>query len=446
MKSARGIFLAAALMVVVLPSWAVEAFMAFDVINQVMYTVVRSGTRDEVWADVTYQQSDTGGYIGQGDMCWPSPDHCVAEVTLAPVDPGRSLNMVDGAENVITSRIILYTSQSRTESYDTMTVTDTLVAHVSPMRTEGYYSYRAEAGCVPVMPDTIMINSAFCAWICHGSYVIPIYCEDPHYTPDQLQVTVSNGCAPSGYAFPTHCNDPLCPRIDWQVFSSFNRVYPNCRLYLVITYCIGDPGCICIWRSDFYLPVEILGFSRVVGDGRVTLNWRTASETGRNTFIITRSNQRNGVYETVYSIEGLGGTSGHAYGWTDTQVENGRTYYYELHVMDEEGQHVYNVSGETVILEATPRAGVPLEYALLQNYPNPFNSATTFGFALPEAGHVTLKVFDLLGRDVATVVDRDMEADAYTISWSADGLPTGVYLYTLTSGEFSQTKKMLYVK
>jgi hypothetical protein len=448
MKSARAIFVIIALLCVVLPSYAIEAFMAFDVTNQKMYTVVRNEYRDDIWANVTYLQSDTGGYIGQCNVLWPSADQCVAEASLWPVDVGRAANMVDGAENVITSQIVLYTGADRTETYDTLTVTDTLVAHVSPNRTEGHYSYRAETGCVPVMPDTIRINSAFCAWVCHGSYVIPIACENPNYTPELLQVSVANGCAPTGSEYPTHCNNPLCARVDPRVFSWFKRVFPNCRLYLTLTYCIADPGCVCIWRSDFYLPVEILGFSRMVGDGRVTLNWQTGSETGQNTFIVTRCEQRDGIYETVHAEDGVGGATGYNYGWTDLQVVNGRTYYYKLHVMDADGQHVYNVNGVPVILEATPRAGgeVPSAYSLWQNYPNPFNSQTNFTFAVPEAGHVTLKVFDLLGRGVATVVDRDLTADAYTVSWSADGLPAGVYMYTLTSGEFSQTKKMLYLK
>ena len=446
MKCARVIFAVIALACVVVPVYANSAFMAFDVANQKMYAIVRGDYGEEIWAEVTYLQSDTGGYIGQCIILWPSPDQCVAEAPLRPVDPGRATNMDDGEENVIAAQIVLYTGSDRTESYDTLTVTDTLVAHVDEITQEGHYSYRAETGCVPIMPDTIHINTAFCAWVCHGSYVIPIFCESPEYTADLIEVTVSNGCAPSGYEYPTHCNDPLCPRIDWRVFSQFKRVFPGCRLYLTMTYCIADPGCICIWRSDFFLPVEILGFSRTEGDGRVTINWQTASETGQNTFIVTRCEQRDGIYQTVYSTDGVGAASGHAYGWTDTQVQNGRTYYYKLHVMDADGQHVFNVGGVPVILAATPRAGVPLEYSLLQNYPNPFNPQTNFSFTLPEAGHVTLKVFDLLGRDVATLVNGDLAADAYTVSWSADGLPTGVYLYTLTSGEFSQTKKMLYLK
>jgi len=83
---------------------------------------------------------------------------------------------------------------------------------------------------------------------------------------------------------------------------------------------------------------------------------------------------------------------------------------------------------------------------LSQNYPNPFNSETSFSYTIPEAQHVTLTVHDLLGREVATLVNGQMSAGTHTQSWSADGLAAGVYMYTLTAGEFSQTNKMLYLK
>lgn len=448
MKIARCICAIAALLCIALPSFAVDAFMAFNETEQEMYVVVRASAGEDLVAQVNFLQSDTGGFIGQCCVYWPSENECVFNAPLSPIDANRAMDVDSGVVNTITARVQLFTGPERSESYGTVDLTDTLVAHVSPISGEAYYSYqRAENGCVPDMPTLIPINSAYCAWVCHGSYLIPIECEDPGYDPNLLEVYVSNGCAPSG-EFATHCNDPLCPRIDWSVFTWYKRVFPGCRLFLSMTYCIAEPGCICIWRTDFYLPVEVMGFSQVSGDGQVRLNWATASETGLNTFIVARSEERDGVYRTVYATDGSGSATGHNYSWTDTDVENDHTYYYKLVVMDADGQHAYHLNGQTVILEATPRsnAGMPLEYSLAQNFPNPFNSQTNFSFSLAEAGHVTLKVFDLLGREVASVLDKNMDANSYTVSWTADGLPTGVYMYTLTSGEFSQTKKLLFLK
>jgi photosystem II stability/assembly factor-like uncharacterized protein len=89
---------------------------------------------------------------------------------------------------------------------------------------------------------------------------------------------------------------------------------------------------------------------------------------------------------------------------------------------------------------------IPNEYNLEQNYPNPFNPVTSINFAIPKAGLVDLKVFDVLGREVAVVMSGYIPAGNHTAQFDASTLSSGVYFYTLTSGEFTSTKKMLLVK
>ena len=89
---------------------------------------------------------------------------------------------------------------------------------------------------------------------------------------------------------------------------------------------------------------------------------------------------------------------------------------------------------------------VPETYALDQNYPNPFNPATKMGYTLAQSGHVTLKVFDLLGKEIATLVNENRQQGSHQVSFDASRLPSGVYIYRLTAGPFSETKKMLLVK
>jgi hypothetical protein len=89
---------------------------------------------------------------------------------------------------------------------------------------------------------------------------------------------------------------------------------------------------------------------------------------------------------------------------------------------------------------------LPTEYQLRQNYPNPFNPSTTFAFSLPRRSLVSLKVFDLLGRVVATIVSEELSAGRYSREWSADGLASGVYLYRIQAGQFSQTKKLILLR
>jgi hypothetical protein len=93
-------------------------------------------------------------------------------------------------------------------------------------------------------------------------------------------------------------------------------------------------------------------------------------------------------------------------------------------------------------------AGTPLPEAtsLLENYPNPFNPSTTFEFRLAEQVFVELRVFDLLGREVATLVHEVREAGTHRVSWNASGLASGVYVYRLKAGDFVQTNRLTLMK
>ncbi|HYQ86287.1 MAG TPA: PQQ-dependent sugar dehydrogenase [Bacteroidota bacterium] len=91
-------------------------------------------------------------------------------------------------------------------------------------------------------------------------------------------------------------------------------------------------------------------------------------------------------------------------------------------------------------------SGVPNEYSLAQNYPNPFNPATTIHYTLPLTGFVTLKVYDVLGEEVATLVHGFQESGYKSATWDATNFPSGIYVYRLTSGGFADTKKMMVVR
>jgi|GEM_PF-3490573 len=88
----------------------------------------------------------------------------------------------------------------------------------------------------------------------------------------------------------------------------------------------------------------------------------------------------------------------------------------------------------------------PSEYLLSQNYPNPFNPSTTIEFALPHAGYVTLKVHNVLGEEVTFLVSGDHAAGTFRTTWDASGMPSGVYFYRLTAGEYIQTKRAVLMR
>ncbi|MCH8035073.1 MAG: T9SS type A sorting domain-containing protein [Bacteroidetes bacterium] len=85
-------------------------------------------------------------------------------------------------------------------------------------------------------------------------------------------------------------------------------------------------------------------------------------------------------------------------------------------------------------------------FVLEQNYPNPFNPITTITYQIPKTSFVTIKVYDVLGNEIATLVNEELEAGKYEIDFIARDLPSGIYFYTFRSGSFAETKKMLLLK
>jgi hypothetical protein len=103
-------------------------------------------------------------------------------------------------------------------------------------------------------------------------------------------------------------------------------------------------------------------------------------------------------------------------------------------------------TGQTTGIKDTNAGVIPKQFALHQNYPNPFNPSTTIQYQIPKANHVTLNVFDVLGREVATLVNEQKPAGTYTVQFEGSGLTSGVYFYRLQSGTYSDTKKLVLLR
>ncbi len=129
-------------------------------------------------------------------------------------------------------------------------------------------------------------------------------------------------------------------------------------------------------------------------------------------------------------------------------IENYRTgKVWQRFMQNADIQRGLQKAGFTVVnaVHETPYA-VPTAYQLFQNFPNPFNPQTMIRFALPKREHVTLKIFDVLGNEVMKLVDETLERGNHTLPWDGRGLPSGVYLYSLTTTSFTQTRKAVLVR
>lgn len=103
------------------------------------------------------------------------------------------------------------------------------------------------------------------------------------------------------------------------------------------------------------------------------------------------------------------------------------------------------VAGDTTTeVESSP--SLPQSFRLYQNYPNPFNPTTTIRFEIPQSDFVSLKLFDLLGREVATLVNENLQSGSYEVTFDANGLPSGVYVYRLQTSQYAETKRMVLIK
>jgi hypothetical protein len=187
---------------------------------------------------------------------------------------------------------------------------------------------------------------------------------------------------------------------------------------------------------DCPLAVEFGTFAAVAGYNVITLNWNTLSEVDNARFEI----ERDGSLMT--QVASLGNTtSGHSYSFVDHSVVNGSHYSYTLFAVDLSGSRA-----ELATTDAVAGGAVSSEYMLSANFPNPFNPSTTIAYSLANAGLVNLKVYDLTGRVITTLVNENQESGSHTVSFDGVNLPSGIYYYRLTAGSFSATNKMVLMK
>jgi hypothetical protein len=216
--------------------------------------------------------------------------------------------------------------------------------------------------------------------------------------------------------------------------------------------------------QDIPLPVELISFKAIAGDGKVQLQWETSSESENQGFIILRSDGKStdfkeiASYESEYDLRGAGSTSEKSsYQYIDKHLFNGIRYYYKLIDVSMNG-----VQTEQGTVSAIPHpesmnvmVSYPKSFSLNQNYPNPFNPSTKIGFSIPKTDQdildVNVSVYNQLGQKVKTLYNGPISPGKYELEWNGldennQSIPSGIYLYHLKSSHFTSSKKMIYMK
>ncbi|NWF90701.1 MAG: lamin tail domain-containing protein [Ignavibacteriaceae bacterium] len=189
------------------------------------------------------------------------------------------------------------------------------------------------------------------------------------------------------------------------------------------------------------VPVELVSFIASASNDCVNLKWMTVTETNNSGFEIQRR-KYDEDFTGIGFVKGFGtSTEKHKYEFLDENPGVG-VFQYRLKQIDFSGSYSYSNIVESEVTT------IPKTTYLQQNYPNPFNPVTSINYSMSVDGMVTLKVFNVLGNEVAQLVNQFQNAGSYSIQFPANGfnLPSGTYFYELVVGGFKSVKKMQLIK
>ncbi len=197
-----------------------------------------------------------------------------------------------------------------------------------------------------------------------------------------------------------------------------------------------------VGQNNQALPVEMASFNATAIHGTVNLQWSTATELNLARFEVERymvgAQGSKKVWTTIGTINGHGTTNKpQTYSFMDKAAKG--TVQYRLKKVNTDGTFQYTQTIEVKVV-------VPLVYSLSQNYPNPFNPTTTILYDLPEQSHVSLDVYDILGRKVKTLVNEVKPAGEYSVMFDGSSIASGVYFYRIQANNYTSVKKLLLEK
>ncbi len=198
---------------------------------------------------------------------------------------------------------------------------------------------------------------------------------------------------------------------------------------------------------DSSVPVKLSTFGAEAEGGSAVVKWATESEVNNLGFEVFRAIEEDGEYvlvssyKTDNSLKGQGSSNTRSeYRCEDGTVKPGQTYFYKLADVDFEGIKTFH-GPVSVTIPVMPKT-----FRLYQNYPNPFNPITEIHYQLPEASHVELAVYDILGRKAGVLVDEIMEEGYWSVKWDGSDFASGIYFVRMEAGDFIEARRIVLMR
>jgi len=199
------------------------------------------------------------------------------------------------------------------------------------------------------------------------------------------------------------------------------------------------------YSIDNIAPGVPTGLQLLANNTSITVTWDPSGDDDFQYFLLERgidADFSTNVYVAFELVDTI---------YTDEEIELGQEYFYRLAAFDHAGNKSDYSQAMSVTLAIDPVSLIPDVFALHQNYPNPFNPVTQIRYDLPEDNYVSITIYDIMGRNIKSLVNTDQIAGYRSIRWNAtndlgEPVSAGMYIYMIQAGEFRQTKKMVLLK
>jgi hypothetical protein len=241
-----------------------------------------------------------------------------------------------------------------------------------------------------------------------------------------------------------YCNSCTQNTFPTSTLTNLHYGYPDFLYYVGATPVTPEPTALVGFAADTNTPAVPLNLQGIAGNQQAYLSWRKNTDMDVAKYFIYRNTSNTPGSSTLIDSTNHPDTM-----YTATGLTNGTPYYFWVKAVDR--YCIPRLSGFSNTATVTPLNVpnpeiLPKVFALYQNYPNPFNPVTDIRYDIPKESSVKIVIYDLLGREVAVLVNGIQKAGKYTAKWGSENMPSGVYIYKMTAGDYEKTMKMVLLK